>query len=118
MPRAVGCQAADGGLHQVELAVVGQVRRGVILGHQVVVERLHGDGGVVRLGQAGVGVLVDGDGQHGAAPFLRIGRDVGAAAGEADAQGCLGSDDHSRPIILIRSSRTIHIVTIDCNIIA
>lgn len=86
-----GMQAADGSLDQVELAIVHQGLVEAVLGDGLVIERLDGDSGLVAQAQGGVGVFIDGCVEHQAAAFIGVGGDVGAAAGEADAEGGLGA---------------------------
>ena len=73
-------------LDQVQVAVEAEPARMVVLGDDVVVEAQEREPRVAPRAQRGVGVLVDGRGEHHPAVLFRVGRDVGAAAAERQAQ--------------------------------
>src|SRR5262249_17118189 len=67
---------------QVEIAVQTHGAQVPVFGRDVKIERVQRELGVAARTHRGVAELVDGRGQHHAAPLLGIGRDVGAAARE------------------------------------
>jgi hypothetical protein len=62
-------QPVDGGLDQVQLAIVGEGLVQPVLGHHVVVQRSDVDLAVVPQAQGAVGVLVNGGAEDDTATF-------------------------------------------------